>query len=69
VTIASTRSVVDEEEFIKLWIDAIERKSKFTPIQINWFDHPNLNHEFKEQMINRLGLAAWDIEFGSALNG
>jgi len=49
--------------FYKLWIDAEERRSSYTPIAVHWSDVPGRDEEWKEQIIKNTSEAQFAQEF------
>lgn len=55
--------------FYKMWVEAIENRSEFKPYEINWYDVPGRDEEWKEKMIANLGQESWEQEFAAEFLG
>lgn len=56
--------------FYKMWIDAIEKRTDFVPIEIKWNDVPGRDEEFKQkQLRSGFTLERWRQEFESEFLG
>jgi hypothetical protein len=56
--------------FHKMWQEAVEKQSRFLPIEINWDDVPGRDAEFKKNMIMTLGSEdRWIQEFEAQFIG
>ena len=49
--------------FYKMWMDACNKKSGFEPFEINWYDVPGRDEEFKRQEIAKYGEEAFSQEY------
>jgi len=50
--------------FYRMWTEAIEKRSEFIPIEINWWDTPGRDDAWKEQQIRNTSQRDFDQEFG-----
>jgi len=49
--------------FYKMWTDAVERRSNYTPIEVHWRDIPGRDDEWKEQTIRNTSEEQFRQEF------
>ncbi len=49
--------------YYKMWRDAEEGRSRFNPVEVNWFDVPGYDEEFKDDTIANMGIRKWTQEF------
>lgn len=49
--------------FYKMWMDAIEQRSNYIPIEIHWNDVPGRDLKWKEEQIKNIGEKSWKQEF------
>lgn len=49
--------------FYNIWSDAIRGKNQYFPIKINWFDRPDRDETFKENVIKDIGIQKWMAEY------
>lgn len=49
--------------FYKIWMDSIEKRSGFVANEINWWDVPGRDQEWKRQTIANIGQETFDQEF------
>lgn len=62
VIVASTPNSTDNL-FYKIWQAAIEGKNKFHPFKVIWNKHPDRNDEFKETIVQTIGLKHFTQEY------
>jgi Terminase RNaseH-like domain/Terminase large subunit, T4likevirus-type, N-terminal len=55
--------------FYKMWVEAIEKRSEFIPVEIKWDDVPGRDQKWKEKTISNIGQEAWDQEFEAQFLG
>ena len=55
--------------FYKLWIDAIEKRSEYVPIEVHWSDVPGRDEKWKEQTIRNTSEAQFRQEFETEFLG
>lgn len=55
--------------FHKMWVEASEGRSEFVPFQINWFDVPGRDEEWKRKTIANIGIESWEQEFEAQFLG
>jgi hypothetical protein len=48
----------------KMWIDALEGRSDYVPLEVLWTETPGRDEEFKRQTIRNTSQQQWDQEFG-----
>ena len=46
------------------WQRAINKKSEFKPLRIDWYDRPDRDEKWKQQQIKNMGEIAFNQEFG-----
>ena len=63
VIITSTKDYYEDGYFNKMWNDSEEGKNDFVRTKIKWSDIPGKNEEWKEKMIETLGIDVWNREF------
>ena len=49
--------------FYKIWTEAVEGRSDYIPIEINWWDVPGRDQKFKEEQIRNFGEERWRQEY------
>lgn len=49
--------------FYKMWTDAVEKRSLYTPIEVHWRDTPGRDDKFRDQTIKNTSLEQWRQEF------
>ena len=49
--------------FYKMWVDAEESRSSYTPIEVEWNDIPGRGARFKEETIKNTSEEQWNQEF------
>ena len=49
--------------FYKMWVEAIEKRSNFLPVSIEWDEVPGRDQKFKEETIKNFGQERWDQEY------
>ena len=49
--------------FYKMWVDAEENRSSYTPIEVEWNDIPGRGARFKEETIKNTSEEQWNQEF------
>ena len=55
--------------FYKMWMEAKEKRSSFNPIEINWWDVPGRNEDWKEKQIANTSEEQFRQEFECAFIG
>jgi hypothetical protein len=51
--------------FYKMWDDAINKRNEYVPIEINWYDVPGRDEEWKRSVIANTSELSWLQEFES----
>lgn len=49
--------------FYKMYMDAFEGRSEFKAYEINWYDVPGRDEEWKQKTIATIGLLSWEQEY------
>ena len=49
--------------FYDIWKNAIHGENNFKPIRVKWDEVPGKTHEWKEEVINDIGLVKWRAEY------
>jgi len=49
--------------FYKMWTEAEEKRSSYVPIEVNWYDIPGRDENFKEETIKNTSQEQWEQEF------
>jgi len=49
--------------FYKMWMDAVNKKSTFVPVEVHWSEVPGRDEEWKEQTIKNTSEAQFQTEF------
>ena len=49
--------------FYKMWVDAEESRSSYTPIEVEWNDITENGARFKEETIKNTSEEQWNQEF------
>lgn len=49
--------------FYKIWIDAVNKKNEYIPIECHWYDVPGRDAKFKKTMIAQTSQSQWNVEF------
>ena len=49
--------------FYKMWMDAINKKNTFKPIEVHWSEVPGRDEKWKEQTIKNTSEAQFQTEF------
>lgn len=55
--------------FYRYWEEAIQKRSEFFPIEINWNDVPGRDEEFRRKTIANVGEETWLQEYEAAFMG
>jgi hypothetical protein len=55
--------------FYKLWVNAYEGRSEYVPLEINWWDVPGRDENWKEQTIKNTSEEQFTQEFGCEFLG
>lgn len=55
--------------FYKFWVDAVEKRSMFIPIAVDWWDVPGRDEKWKAEQIANIGQESFDQEFGTEFLG
>lgn len=53
----------------KMWVDAINKKSEYTPIEVLWNETPGRDDAWREQQIRNTSQRQWDQEFACEFLG
>lgn len=64
-TIASNNK---KHYFNKLWLDSVRGKNKFIAFESNWMDSPELDENWKDTAIQRIGEKAFSLEYECAID-
>jgi phage FluMu gp28-like protein len=51
--------------FYKMWMDAVEKRSSYIPIEIHWSMVPGRDAKWKEEVIKNTSIEQWSQEFES----
>ena len=49
--------------FYKMWMDAVNKKNTFQPIEVHWSEVPGRDEKWKEQTIKNTSEAQFQTEF------
>jgi hypothetical protein len=49
--------------YYKMWDDAINKRNEYVPIEINWYDVPGRDEEWRRSVISNIGELAFEQEF------
>lgn len=55
--------------FYRLWTDAVNHKNEFKTVDVNWWEAPGRDEEFKRKTIEAYGEDYWAQEFASSFIG
>jgi hypothetical protein len=55
--------------YFKYWDNAINGRNDYVPIEINWYDVPGRDEEFKRKIIASEGQRHWDQEYACDFTG
>jgi len=55
--------------FYEFWINAVRRVNNFFPIKVGWWDHPQRDEEWKQDMLRDIGQVRFNQEFGCKFLG
>lgn len=55
----------DEDTFSSIWVGAISKTNGFNATEVNWWEHPDRDEEYKRQMIAKIGELKWRQEYGN----
>tara|TARA_Y100001973_G_C5199382_1_gene336535 strand:+ start:768 stop:2405 length:1638 start_codon:yes stop_codon:yes gene_type:complete len=67
VLIVSTPNGMNQ--FYKMWIDSVEKRSDYTPIDVHWSQVPGRDDEWKEQTIRNTSEDQFRVEFETEFIG
>jgi hypothetical protein len=55
--------------FYKFWVEAVEKRSLFVPIAVDWWDVPGRDEEWKRKQIANMGEESFQQEFNTEFLG
>lgn len=55
--------------YYKMWMEAVEKKSSYIPLEVYWYETPGRDEAWKEQTIRNTSQQQWDQEFGTEFIG
>jgi len=55
----------DEDTFSSIWVGAISKTNGFYATQVDWWEHPDRDEEYKRQMSAKIGELKWRQEYGN----
>jgi intein/homing endonuclease len=55
--------------FYHIYKNAVDGKNNFVPVNINWWEVPGRDDEFKEKIIKDIGLVKWNQEYAAQFLG
>jgi hypothetical protein len=59
----NNQTITVQNPFHKIWSDSEDGKNQFVRTIIKWDEIPGRNNEWKQRMIDNIGIDAWNLEY------